>query len=184
MNKKVVIGLAGEMGSGKDTFCDYLKENYENVFVFRFSDALTDVLKIFFDSIKREDQQWISSQLRERFGEDILVKALVKKVQNIDNGLIILNGVRRPGDFQALQKIGGKLVYVTADIKTRWERVILRKEKADDDVSFEKFLELGNAEAESSISVIASRSDFRIKNNGSKELFYEEIKKIIDSLNV
>jgi dephospho-CoA kinase len=179
---KKIIGVIGEMASGKDTFCEYVKENYENVFVFRFSDALTDVLKIFFDSVKREDQQWISSALRQRFGEDILVKALIKKVKSVDEGIVILNGVRRPGDFEALNNIGGKLVYVTAEPKIRWERVILRKEKSDDDVPFEKFLELGRAEAESQIPVIGARASFKIENNGAKEDFYQEVKKIIETI--
>ena len=96
---KKIIGLIGEMGSGKDTFSEYLKEINENVFVLRFSDALTEVLKIFFSEVKREDQQWLSSGLRERFGQDILIKALIKKIEKIENGFIILNGVRRPDDF-------------------------------------------------------------------------------------
>lgn len=177
---KKIIGLIGEMGSGKDTFCEYIKQNYPNVFVFRFSDALTEVLKIFFDDIKREDQQWLSSSLRERFGGDILVKALVKKVESVNEGIIILNGVRRPADFETLKSIGGKLVYATAEPKIRWERICIRKEKADDDVPFEKFLEMGKAEAESLISVIGAEANFKIENNGSKELFYQEIKKIIE----
>jgi dephospho-CoA kinase len=181
---KKIIGIAGEIGAGKDTFCEYIKENYKNVYFLRFSDGLTEALKIFFDDIKREDQQWLSSGLRERFGEDILVKALIKKVNNIDEGIIILNGVRRPGDFIALREIGGKLVYVKADPKKRWERVCIRKEKADDNVPFEKFLELGKAEAEQQISVIGSEADFKIVNDGAKEEFYEQIKKIIDLLNV
>ena len=38
---KKIIGIVGEMASGKDTFCDYVKENYQNVYFLRFSDALT-----------------------------------------------------------------------------------------------------------------------------------------------
>ena len=64
---KKIIGLIGEMGAGKDTFCDYLKESYQNVYFLKFSDALTEILKMFFDDVKREDQQWLSSALRERF---------------------------------------------------------------------------------------------------------------------
>jgi dephospho-CoA kinase len=176
---KKIIGIVGEMGAGKDTFCEYVKEKYKNVYFLRFSDGLTEALKIFFDDIKREDQQWLSSALRERFGGDILVKALIKKVNNINDGIVILNGVRRPDDFKALREIGGKLVYLTADVKKRWERVILRKEKADDDVPFEKFLELGKAEAEQLIGTIGAEADFKISNDGTKEELYEEIKKII-----
>ena len=180
---KKIIGLIGEMGSGKDTFSEYLKEINENVFVLRFSDALTEVLKIFFSDVKREEQQWLSSQLRERFGQDILIKALVKKIEKIENGFIILNGVRRPDDFKALREIGGKLIYITADPKKRWERVIIRKEKADDDISFEKFVEMGKAEAESLISVIAKEADFKIENNGSKEDLYKSIEKVLNEIN-
>ena len=180
--KKILIGLVGEIGSGKDTFCNFAKDNFENVRVFRFSDALTEVLKIFFDDIKREDQQWLSSALRTRFGEDILIKALIKKVKNTDDGIIILNGARRPGDFEALRANGGKIIYVTADPKLRWERVRIRKEKADDDVPFEKFLEMGKAEAESKITEIGDQADVKIENNGTKEQFFEEIKKAIEKV--
>jgi len=179
---KKIIGLAGEMGAGKDTFCDYAKEKYKDVFVLKFSDALTDALKIFFDSIKREDQQWLSLALRERFGGDILVRALIKKVNGIKEGIIILNGVRRPDDFEALREIGGKLIYVTAEPKKRWERLTIRKEKADDDVSFEKFLELGRAEAELQILAIGADADFKIENNGPKEDFYLELEKTIEAV--
>lgn len=179
---KQIIGIVGEIGSGKDTFCNFVKENYKNVYFLRFSDGLTEALKVFFDEIKREDQQWLSSLLRERFGGDILVKAMVKKINKIDDGIIILNGVRRPSDFEALLEIGGKLVCVTADVKKRWERVILRKEKADDDVPFEKFLELCGAEAEQQILVIGSRADYKIENNGTKEEFYVKVKELIDKI--
>ena len=179
---KKIIGLVGEMGSGKDTFCDYVKAHYQNVYFMRFSDALTDILKIFFDDVKREDQQWISSALRERFGGDILVKALVKKIEKISDGIVILNGVRRPDDFKALKSIGGKLIYITADPKIRWERMKIRGEKADDDVTFEQFIEMGKAEAESLITTIGAEADFRIDNNGSKEQLQEQIKTIIGSI--
>lgn len=179
---KQIIGVVGEIGSGKDTFCNYVKENYKNVYFLRFSDGLTEALKIFFDDIKRDDQQWLSTVLRERFGGDVLVKAMVKKINNIPEGIIILNGVRRPADFEALKEIGGKLIYVTADVKKRWERVVLRKEKADDDVPFEKFLELCGAEAEQLISAIAERADFKIENNEIKEEFYIKIKELIDEI--
>ena len=120
--------------------------------------------------------------MRERFGGDILVKALVKKIEKISDGIVILNGVRRPDDFKALKSIGGKLIYITADPKIRWERMKIRGEKADDDVTFEQFIEMGKAEAESLITTIGAEADFRIDNNGSKEQLQEQIKTIIGSI--
>lgn len=182
MNSKKIIGLVGEMGSGKDTFCQYVKENYPNVFVLKFSDALTEVLKIFFDSVKREDQQWLGLVLREKFGKDILARALVKKAKSIDEGVVVLNGVRKESELGAIKEIGGKIVYVTAEQKKRWERVKIRKEKADDDVPYEKFLEMHKAEAELQIPSIGEGADFKLENNGSKESFYQEIKKLMELL--
>ena len=177
---KKLIGLTGEIGSGKDTFCEYVKKNYQNVFVFRFSDALTEVLKFFFDSVKREDQQWLGSSLKERFGGDILVRALVKKANSISEGIIILNGVRAEGEAKAIKENGGKIIYITAEQKTRWERVCKRREKADDDVSYERFLEMEGASAELPIPKIGKTANYKIENNNSKESFYEEIKRVID----
>ena len=81
-----------------------------------------------------------------------------------------------------MREIGGKLIYVTAEPKKRWERGTIRKEKADDDVSFEKFLELGRAEAELQILAIGADADFKIENNGPKEDFYLELEKTIEAV--
>jgi len=179
---KKLIGLVGEMGSGKDTFCQYVKESYPDVFVFRFSDALTDILKMFFDSVKREDQQWLSLALRERFGKDILVRALIKKYHNIAEGIVILNGVRKQGEADQIRNAGGKIIYITADEKLRWERVKIRGEKADDNVPFEKFQEMGKAEAELQIPEVGKNAYFKIENNHSKEQLYKKIGEVIKKL--
>ena len=58
----------------------------------------------------------------------------------------------------------------------------MRGEKADDDVPFEKFVEMGKAEAESLITAIGVQADIKIENNGSKEEFYQKVKESIDSI--
>jgi dephospho-CoA kinase len=182
MAKKIIIGITGEIGSGKDTFCEYVKKNYPNVFTVRFSDPLKDILKMFFEDIKREDQQWLGSALKEKFGGDILIKALARKINTIETGLIILNGVRAQGEAKTIKDIGGKILYVTAAQLTRWERVRTREEKADDNVPFGKFQEMEIASAELPIPSIGQAADFKIDNNGTKEEFYEKIKKLIDKI--
>lgn len=182
MAKKVLLGLTGEIGSGKDTFCKYLQENVQDAHIFGFSQILSEILRIFFDAVKREDQQWLGSILREKFGKDILLKALIRKANNIDRGIIIFNGVRKQGEVQSIRDAGGKIVYVTADQKLRWARVKVRGEKADDDVSFDKFLEMHKAEAELQIPEIGAEADYKLENSGTKEEFYIQIKKVLESL--
>jgi dephospho-CoA kinase len=180
---KVIIGLIGETGSGKDTFCDYIKKTVkEPVFCFRFSDPLSEILMILFGEIKKEDQQWLGKTLREKYGNDILAKAMVQKIKNIDKGFMILNGIRYLEEFEMVKKLGGKNLYITADQKIRWQRVNQRVEKIDDSSSYEKFLEKEKAKTEILIPELAKKADFKIENNGSMEDFFKKIDTIIKSL--
>jgi len=179
---KKIIGIVGETGSGKDTFCDYLKKIKRNVFVFRFSQPLTEALSIFFDEVKKEDQQWLAPALRERFGNNILGEAIKKKIKNIKRGIIILNGIRAFEEAKMIKNLGGKIVYITADSKTRWQRIQNRGEKKDDKVSYQKFLKMEKAASEILISEMGRKADFRIENNGSKEDLYRSIKTVLNKI--
>jgi len=117
---RIIIGLTGRTGSGKDAVCDYIRQRVLNSEFLRFSQPLSEALSLFVDRIKKEDQQWLGSTLRDRFGQDILSKAIEKKISKFDGGLIVLNGIRYESEYDLLKRIGGKLVYVVADQKTRW----------------------------------------------------------------
>jgi len=180
---KTIIGLIGETGSGKDTFCDYVKKTVKQpVFCFRFSDTLSEILMILFGEVKKEDQQWLGKVLREQHGNDILVKAMAQKIKNIENGFMILNGIRYWEEFKMVKNLGGKNLYITADQKIRWQRINKRGEKVDDFSSFDKFLEKEKARTEILVPEIGGKADFKIENNGSKDDFYKEVDKIIKNL--
>jgi len=176
-----IIGLVGETGSGKDTFCQYLKKiSKEPVFYFRFSDPLLETLKIFVNEIKKEDQQWLGKILRRRFGDNVLAKAISKRIKNIKRGIVILNGIRYWEEYEMIKKLGGKIFYITVGPKLRWQRLRKRGEKKDDFSSFRKFLEREKARTEILIPEIGKKADFKIENNGSIVAFYKEIQKIIE----
>ena len=179
---KMILGLVGETGSGKDTFCDYFKKIRKGVFVFCFSQPLTEALRIFFDEVKKEDQQWLVKALRERFGNNILGEAIAKKIKNVKKGLVILNGVRMWEEFKMIKKFGGKIVYVTADPKIRWQRIQNRGEKKDDKISYQKFLKMEKAASEILIPKIGKKADFKIENNGSKQNFYKSVKTVLNKM--
>ncbi|HNY97727.1 MAG TPA: AAA family ATPase [Candidatus Pacearchaeota archaeon] len=181
---RIIIGLTGRTGSGKDAVCDYIRQRVLNSEFLRFSQPLSEALSLFVDRIKKEDQQWLGSTLRDRFGQDILSKAIEKKISKFDGGLIVLNGIRYESEYDLLKRIGGKLVYVVADQKTRWERVGKRAEKADDQSGFEKFLEMEKAVTEAAIDGIGKRADFFIDNNGSYMDLYGQINKIFECLKI
>lgn len=177
-----IIGLVGETGSGKDTFYDCLKKKKtvkEPVFCFRFSDPLSEILRIFFNKVKKEDQQWLGQVFRQRFGNNILGEAIKKKIKNIKKGIIILNGIRVWEEYKIIKKLGGKIIYITTPSKIRWQRVKKRSEKKDDNVSFQKFLKMEKAKTEILIPKIGKSADFKIENIYSKEDLCQEIENIL-----
>ncbi|MFH1643264.1 MAG: AAA family ATPase [Patescibacteria group bacterium] len=180
--KKIVIGLTGEMGAGKDTLVNYLKEKHDNIISLRFSTPLTETLKIFFDEVKREDQQWLVNNLRERFGQDILAKAITKKIKSMTEDVVILNGIRVWDEYSMVKELGGVIVYVTTDAKIRWERMGERKEKADDKSTWEEFLKRSQNATELFIAAIGEKADFKIENNGSLEEFHKKIDELMNKL--
>jgi len=176
--KQIVIGLVGEPGSGKDTVSKYLREKYGAKEI-RFSDPLADALKNFVDDISREDFQWLSHVIRERFGQDIFAKAL-KKRMSTDDRIVIFNGVRFWENCDLVKSFpNSRMIYVTADQKMRWERAVSRMEKADDNSSFEKFQELERYETEALIPKIGAEADFTIRNEKDLEHLLAETDKVM-----
>ncbi len=172
--KKIIIGLVGETGSGKDTVAKYLKEKYDAKLM-RFKDPMEETLSIFFEKPSKEDYQWFFKSLHERFGEDILCKGLRRKIDESEADLIVVNGLRMPCDYDFIKDYpDASILYVTADQKMRWQRVSVRGEKSDDDISFEKFQGLDKHETEIHIQEIGKKADYIIKNEKDLEYLLSE----------
>jgi dephospho-CoA kinase len=181
-DKKIIIGLVGESGSGKDTVADYLEKKYGAILM-RFADPLRETLSLYVQNFSREDLQWFSFALRNRFGNKVLSEALRKKIDLIDEGIVFINGMRVPEDYDFVKSFPNSfVVYVTLDQKSRWQRIYNRKEKSDDKVSLEKFQEMEKAEIEVSIPKIGEKADFRIENTGTKEELFAKVDELIHIL--
>ncbi len=179
--KKTIIGLVGEAGSGKDTVGDYLARKYQAI-QYRFHEPLKEALGIFLgpENISRADLIWLSNNIRAKYGNQIISEALKRRIDKIESGLVVLNGLRIIEDLEFIQSLpSSATIYVTLSQKKRWERIYGRGERIDDAVSFEKFQEYEKAETEVQIPNIGKKADFRLENKGSKEELGEKIEAIM-----
>ena len=176
---KLILGLTGQMASGKGTVASYAEKKY-SASTFRFSTMLRDVLDRLYIEKSRSNLQKISQVLRENFGEDTLAKVIAKDVENSESQIVVVDGVRRPDDVKYLKNIPGfVLVHVHADMQKRYDRIKVRTENTDDKgKTFEEFQEEHKGEAEQKIDEIAGLATEEIDNNGSIEDLY----KLIDVL--
>ncbi|MFA5318668.1 MAG: AAA family ATPase [Patescibacteria group bacterium] len=180
---KIIIGLVGEIASGKDTLVDYLQKNYQAT-THKFSASLRDILNRLYLDISRENLQKLSQILRENFNQNLLSKVIAGDVKNDDNKIIVINGVRRLTDIEYLKKLPEfHLIYVTADLDKRHKRIVSREENEDDkNKTLEQFKVDEQAEAEQQIPKVAQIANYRIDNNGTIDDLYRQIDKIINEI--
>ncbi len=181
---KIILGLTGEMASGKSSVAKYVSDKYE-ADVFRFSNILRDALKRIYKDNSRENLQIMSTMLREAFGEDILARAMADDARTSDSHVIAVDGVRRLGDIEHLKKVDGfYLIYLEADIEKCHARLSVRGENIDDNgKTFEEFKKDRAREAERQIIELKEYADIIIDNNGTLEELYNKINEFISKIN-
>jgi len=180
--KRIVIGLVGATGSGKDTVADYLEKKH-GVQKMRFADPLKETLAIYFDKFSKEDQGWLAVQFRKRFGDDILSRALRKRIDN-GEGIIMVNGVRFWEDFHFVKSYTDSyILFIDVPQKIRWERTINRGEKSDDAMSFEKFQETEQTmETEKYVPEMKADADYVISNDKDLDSLLKEVDRVMEEI--
>jgi len=183
-DRKIIVGLAGKIASGKDSVGKYFVERHKAEKI-RFSTVLRSILEILNLPESRENMQNLSTVLRKNFGETVLAKAIVKLTNKINNNLIIIDGVRRLGDVDSLRKLDSFfLVYIAVNQDKRFGRSLSRKENpGDENMSKEKFDEKDNAETEIQIESLKKNANFLINNNGTLEDTHGQIEGILKEIN-
>ena len=177
---KLIIGLAGEMASGKGTVAKYLVEHY-SCNEHRFSNCLREVLDRLYLEQSRENLQTLSTMLRKTFGEDLLAKIVFHDAQGDDKDIVVIDGARRLEDIVHLRILPHfKLIFIEADMRKCYERIKSRKENSDDETkTFEEFQKEQAQESESQIENLKIIADQVVDNNGSVEELYFQIEEII-----
>ena len=160
---KIILGFVGEIASGKGTGAKYLEDKYKAT-SHRFSTPLRDVLDRLYIEINRKNMQDVSRVLREQFGQNTLARVISEDVKNDSSDILIVDGIRRFEDIEYLKTLPEfKLIYITTDIKTRYDRLLKRCENKDDEnKTFEQFEKDHEAETELEIPKIGAKADYKI----------------------
>jgi dephospho-CoA kinase len=177
---KLILGIAGEMSSGKGTIANHVIAERGGS-AHRFSTILRDILDRVYLDQSRENFQVLSMILRKNFGEDVLAKSIYHDVKNDEHDIVVVDGVRRMADIAYLREIPHfKLVYVEADIKIRYDRIVKRGEKTDDlNKTFEEFKAEHEADAELQIRDLKNYANYVVNNDGVYTDLYKQIDEVI-----
>lgn len=177
---KTVIGVIGSKGSGKETFVYLLEKCLKGrkVFHTRSSDVLLETLKLWDIPHTRNNHQRLAIIMNDEFGEGSLTHAVSSKMKAAGAEISVFDGVRWHSDVRMIREFPNNfLVYVTAPMEIRYQRMKMRSDKiGEDGISFEKFKEEEEVETEAYIPEIGKTADVIIPNEGS----IEELKKRVE----
>src|SRR3989344_8007104 len=130
--QKIIIGVAGEIASGKDTVGKYIAEKY-GALPLRFSQPLRDVLDRLHLEQNRENMAKLSLYLRKAFGEDIFSKVMLAEAEDNPDELVVIDGVRRLPDILHMETDEHfYFVFVETSPEKRYERLIERRQNTAD----------------------------------------------------
>ena len=182
-NNNVIIGIVGEIASGKGVAAGYLKQKY-GAAVFKFSTSMRDVAARLYLDPTRENIQKVSTVLRAGFGDDIFAKVMARDAAASNAPLIITDGIRRPSDIVELAKLPNfLLIAIAADERTRYERVKTRNENADDaDKTWKDFQKDATAETETRIRDIAAKAEYTVQNNATINDLHQKLDAVITKI--
>lgn len=176
---KVIIGLVGEIGSGKGTFVELLADVSPNLKVskIRFSDVLLETLKIWGIPQTRNNLQNLAVIMKNNFGP-VLSHAVYMRILSNSADVAVLDGVRWQSDVDLVRGFPQNfLVYITAPSNIRYDRIKSRKEKEGEfNISYEQFVKEGKTENEALIPKIGLQADFKIINSTTLLKFKEQVK--------
>lgn len=180
-----LIGIAGTDGSGKDSLGQILADGHGWQFI-SVTDILREEAKKRGIRLGRDTLRQISSEWRREHGLGILVDKAMKMYDSSRAGLVIAS-LRNPGEADRVHELGGKVIWVDADPRVRYERIKNRNRGSEDDVTFDEFLAEEKAqsshqgdEATLSLEEVKNKADLFIENSGDDiEAFKAEAEKIL-----
>ena len=183
-----IIGIAGTLGSGKDTIADFLVEQ-EDFYHVSTGDLVREESMKRHGSIERNPYlQETATHLRRTHGGDILIKRGLErfKQQTKKHNGIVFTGIRSLGEARGVKASGGTLLYIDAPIEIRYERVQKRLRDNEAHVSLEQFRQnelneqtQSDHEAEFNIYKIKDEADVVILNDSDIDTFIEKAKKAL-----
>lgn len=176
---QLIIGIAGEIASGKDTAGKYIAEKYDALSL-RFSQPLRDILDRMSIEQNRENMAKLSLYLRKAFGEDVLSRVLLAESEKSQKAMVVVDGVRRLPDIIHMETNAHfYFVYIDAGSETRYGRLIQRRQNTDDATKTPvQFTKDALLETETKILELKERADFVISNDGT----LAELEKQIDDV--
>lgn len=170
-----IIGIAGTDGSGKDTVGELLAD--QGWLFVSVTDLLRYEAKRRHVPMVRSVLRGISAEWRREHGLGVLVDKALEEYRRQEDGLklagLAIASLRNPGEADRVHELGGQVVWIDANPKVRYERIMDRMRGTEDEVTFDEFQAEEAAQSNPSNALelnlpgVKAKCDIFLENNGS-----------------
>lgn len=191
---KLVIGIVGPPLAGKETCANALErllvDDGYSVSRHTFSEILRETLDLWDLPHSRDNLQRIAIVMNADmgFGDGVLSRAMRRRLMEDTADVTILDGVRWLGDEKMIRSLNDEgvktvMIYVSADPKVRYARLIARNREGEATTTWEKFMEQERVKTEVDIPTIGGRAEIALENNSNRiDDFERDINRAYESL--
>jgi dephospho-CoA kinase len=140
-----LIGVGGLTRSGKDTLAELLMDS--GFYGVSLGDMVRKISRERHkdkpDPISVANMTETSNDLRQKHGADFAIKKAVDQFKdanknNAYRGLVVYS-IRAPAEADYILSHGGRLIWLAADDKVRYQRATSSRRQGEADISFEEF---------------------------------------------
>ncbi len=179
-----VIGVVGDIGSGKDELLKHLRDKYGVPYI-STGDIVRQIAEEEGLEGTRENLEAISKRCFKEMGRGCFVRMAAQQIIQKGWKVAGISGIRSPKDVAVMKEMfGDDFILVRVDINNpavRFQRVRLRGEQRDP-LTYEAFLmQDRNEEKEFEISKAEALADYSLDNSGTLEQLRRQIDDLVAS---
>jgi dephospho-CoA kinase len=173
----MIIGLAGSFGAGKGTVVEYLLT--KGFTHYSASGFITEEIVRRGLPVNRDSMIIVANDLRQQYGPSHIVEELYKRASS-QGGDAVIEALRAVAEVEKIKALGGNVIGVDAEQKTRFDRS-QKRGSVKDGVTFEVWLAQEQKESnpndptKQDIFGALKKADMVLLNNGTQEELFEQV---------
>ena len=176
---KTIICVSGLKGAGKTTIVKRLSEEYGIPYIelgelvkARMNKERVPISKIYEYSL----------ELRKKYGEDVVAKMAIDKMNEDYGNIIIIDGLRTESEFNAFNNVGQVyIIVVHASPTVRYQRILARGRPTDPHTLGE-LIDMDKKSFAMGIEHIFTLADYIINNDGTLDEALAQARAVLNDI--
>ncbi len=181
----IIIGVVGQIASGKGILVKYLTERLDCV-AFSLSSILHDELKKKkVEKFTRKTLQDMGDKMRKKEGDEVLARRVIRTLLKQGKERVVIEGIRNPGEIEFLKKnTNFILIGVKAKRELRFKRLLSRG-KGWDPKNYNDFIKVdkrdlgvGQDKSGQQVGKCLAYCDYTLTNNKDLRDFEKKVERL------